>query len=114
MAGIDVSKYAHSHIHKAIAMRDYASLRRILAALPRLGNPAKIRTESASLAKEEKADAISAMIYRLDVPNQDTPLHLAVKLGDETTTKILSLNEIHDQNLHALTLFIHGFMIETK
>ncbi|KAK2643901.1 hypothetical protein Ddye_019096 [Dipteronia dyeriana] len=89
MAGIDVSKYAHSPVHKAIAMRDYASLRRILAALPRLGNPAEIRTESASLAEEEKADAISAMIDRRDVPNRDTPLHLAVKLGDETTTEML-------------------------
>ncbi|KAK3221399.1 hypothetical protein Dsin_008424 [Dipteronia sinensis] len=85
MAGIDVSKYAHSPVHKAISMRDYASLRRILAALPRLGNPAEICTESASLAEEEKADAISAMIDRWDVPNRDTHLHLAVKLGDETT-----------------------------
>ncbi|TXG72537.1 hypothetical protein EZV62_001116 [Acer yangbiense] len=89
MAGIDVSKYAHSPVHKAIAMRDYAGLRRILAALPRLGNPAEICTESASLAEEEKADAISAMIDRRDVPNRDTPLHLAVKLGDETTTEML-------------------------
>ncbi|TXG72534.1 hypothetical protein EZV62_001113 [Acer yangbiense] len=77
------------NMHKAIAMRDYAGLRRILAALPRLGNPAEIRTESASLAEEEKADAISAMIDRRDVPNRDTPLHLAVKLGDETTTEML-------------------------
>ncbi|KAK3189318.1 hypothetical protein Dsin_028879 [Dipteronia sinensis] len=73
MAGIDVSKYAHSPMHKAIAMRDYASLRRILAPLPRLGNPVEIRTESDSLAKEEKADAIFAMIDRPDVPNRDTP-----------------------------------------
>ncbi|KAH7573080.1 hypothetical protein JRO89_XS03G0064000 [Xanthoceras sorbifolium] len=89
MAGIDVSKYAHSPVHKAIAMRDYASLRRILATLPRLGNPAEIRTEAASMAEEEKADAISAVIDRRDVPNRDTPLHLAVKLGDETTTEML-------------------------
>ncbi|XP_022761934.1 ankyrin repeat domain-containing protein 13C-like isoform X1 [Durio zibethinus] len=89
MAGIDVSKYAHSAVHKAVATRDYASLRRILAALPRLGNPAEIRTEAASLAEEEKADAIAAVIDRRDVPNRDTPLHLAVKLGDETATEML-------------------------
>ncbi|XP_059445623.1 uncharacterized protein LOC132177360 [Corylus avellana] len=89
MAGIDVSKYAHSPVHKAIAMKDYASLRRILAGLPRLCNPAEIRTEGASLAEEEKADAIAAVIDRRDVPNRDTPLHLAVKLGDETATEML-------------------------
>ncbi|XVE81412.1 hypothetical protein DITRI_Ditri15bG0061400 [Diplodiscus trichospermus] len=89
MAGIDVSKYAHSPVHKAVATRDYASLRRILAALPRLQNPAEIRTEEASLAEEEKADGIAAVIDRRDVPNRDTPLHLAVKLGDETATEML-------------------------
>ncbi|KAH0994230.1 hypothetical protein GBA52_005713 [Prunus armeniaca] len=89
MAGIDVLKYAHSPVHKAIVMRDYASLRRILAGLPRLCNPAEIRTESASLAEEEKADAIAAVIDRRDVPNRETPLHLAVKLGDQTATEML-------------------------
>ncbi|XVF84674.1 hypothetical protein PTKIN_Ptkin17bG0056500 [Pterospermum kingtungense] len=89
MAGIDVSKYAHSAVHKAVAMRDYASLRRILASLPCLGNPSEIQTEAASLAEEEKADGISAVIDRRDVPNRDTPLHLAVKLGDETATEML-------------------------
>lgn len=89
MAGVDASKYAHSPVHKAIAMRDYASLKKILAGLPRLCNPNEIRTEAASLAEEEKADAISAVIDRRDVPNRDTPLHLAVKLGDETATEML-------------------------
>ncbi|KAH7521837.1 hypothetical protein FEM48_Zijuj07G0074400 [Ziziphus jujuba var. spinosa] len=89
MAGIDASRYAHSPVHKAIIMRDYASLRRILAGLPRLSNPAEIRTEAASLAEEEKGDAISAAIDRRDVPNRDTPLHLAVKLGDQTATEML-------------------------
>ncbi|KAF8015982.1 hypothetical protein BT93_H1511 [Corymbia citriodora subsp. variegata] len=89
MAGLDASKYAHSPVHKAIAMRDYASLKKILAGLPRLCNPNEIRTEAASLAEEEKADAISAVIDRRDVPNRDTPLHLAVKLGDEKATEML-------------------------
>ncbi|KAA3480610.1 ankyrin repeat domain-containing protein 13C-like isoform X2 [Gossypium australe] len=89
MAAIDVSKYAHSAVHKAVAMRDYAGLRRILGTLPRVSNPTEIQTEAASLAEEEKADAIAAMIDRRDVPNRDTPLHLAVKLGDETATEML-------------------------
>ncbi|GMN62525.1 hypothetical protein TIFTF001_031602 [Ficus carica] len=89
MAGIDVSKYAHSPVHKAIATKDYAALRRILAGLPRLCNPSEIRTEAISLAEEEKAEAISAAIDRRDVPNRDTPLHLAVKLGEQTATEML-------------------------
>uniref|UniRef100_A0A5B7A737 Putative ankyrin repeat domain-containing protein 13C-A-like n=1 Tax=Davidia involucrata TaxID=16924 RepID=A0A5B7A737_DAVIN len=89
MAGIDVLNYAHSPVHKAISMKDYAGLRRILAGLPRFSDPAEIHTESASLAEEAKADAISAVIDRRDVPNRDTPLHLAVKLGDETATEML-------------------------
>ncbi|KAG1354817.1 ankyrin repeat domain-containing protein 13C [Cocos nucifera] len=89
MAGIDVSKYAHSPVHKAVLARDYSGLKRILASLPRLADPSKIRTEAASLAEEEKADQISAMIDRRDVPNRETPLHLAVKLGDATATEML-------------------------
>ncbi|KAF8402061.1 hypothetical protein HHK36_013013 [Tetracentron sinense] len=89
MAGIDVSKYVHSPVHKAVATRDYAGLRRILAGLPQMSNPTEICTEAASIAEEEKADAISAVIDRRDVPNRDTPLHLAVKLGDEIATEML-------------------------
>ncbi|KAB1203754.1 Ankyrin repeat domain-containing protein 13B [Morella rubra] len=89
MAANDVSKYAHSPVHKAIALKDYASLRRILAGLPRLCNPSEICTEAASLAEEAKAEAISAVIDRRDVPNRDTPLHLAVKLADETAAEML-------------------------
>ncbi|KAF5752468.1 ankyrin repeat domain-containing protein 13C-A-like [Tripterygium wilfordii] len=89
MAGMEVSRYAHSPVHKAISMRDYAGLKRILASLPRLCDPAEIRTEASSLAEEEKADAVAAVIDRRDVPNRDTPLHLAVKLGDETSVEML-------------------------
>ncbi|KAF5736661.1 putative protein binding protein [Tripterygium wilfordii] len=89
MEGIDISRYSHSPVHKAVAMRDYAGLRKILAGLPRLCDPAEIRTEAASLAEEEKADAIAAVIDRRDVPNRDTPLQLSVKLRDETATEML-------------------------
>uniref|UniRef100_A0A2P2KBL0 Protein binding protein n=1 Tax=Rhizophora mucronata TaxID=61149 RepID=A0A2P2KBL0_RHIMU len=89
MASVDVSKYAHSPVHKVIATRDCASLRKILGGLPRLCDPSAIQTEAASLAEEEKADTISCVIDRRDVPNRDTPLHLAVKIGDETATEML-------------------------
>ena len=90
--GIDVSKYAHSPTHKAIVTKDYAGLQKIISGLPRLCDPANIRTEADSLAEEEKADAISAVIDRRDnVPNRETPLHLAVKLGDERATEMLMI-----------------------
>ncbi|KAL6971110.1 hypothetical protein U1Q18_030792 [Sarracenia purpurea var. burkii] len=91
MAGIDVSKYAHSPVHRAIAMKDYSGLRKILSGLPRFSDPAEIKTESASLVEEQKAEAISAVIDRRDVPNRETPLHLAVKLVDETSTEMLMI-----------------------
>ncbi|KAK8518535.1 hypothetical protein V6N13_028006 [Hibiscus sabdariffa] len=74
-------------VHKAVAGKGHAELKRILASLRRLWNPADIRKEANSLA--EKADAISAVIDRRDVPNRDTPLHLAVKLGDKTAAEML-------------------------
>ncbi|XP_061358709.1 uncharacterized protein LOC133302894 isoform X2 [Gastrolobium bilobum] len=89
MAGIDVTRYAHSPVHKAIILKDYAELKRILGGLPRLCDVADIRTEAVSILEEEKADAISAVIDRRDVPNRDTPLHLAVKFGDGVATEML-------------------------
>lgn len=91
MLGFEISKYAHSPVHKSIILKDYASLRRIIAGLPHLCDPSEVQSESISLAEEGKADAISAIIDRRDVPNRDTPLHLAVKLGDETATEMLML-----------------------
>jgi len=91
MAGIDVSKYVHSPVHRAIAMKDYTSLKKILAGLPRFCDPSEIRNESTSLVEEQKAEAISAVIDRRDVPNRETPLHLAVKLADETATEMLMI-----------------------
>ncbi|URE07906.1 hypothetical protein MUK42_21373 [Musa troglodytarum] len=89
MAGADLIKYAHSPAHRAVLARDYAGLKRVLAALPRLVDPSAIRTEAASVAEEEKADAISAVIDRRDVPNRETPLHLAVRLGDAAAVEML-------------------------
>ncbi|KAJ0787649.1 putative ankyrin repeat domain-containing protein [Helianthus annuus] len=91
MAAIDVTKYSHSPTHKAVVTRDYTALRKIIAGLPRLCDPSEIHNESVSLAEEAKAEAISAVIDRRDVVNRDTPLHLAVKLGDVTATEMLML-----------------------
>lgn len=91
MAAIDVTKYAHSPTHKAVVTKDFGGLKKIIAGLPRLCDPSEIHNESISLAEEAKADAISAVIDRRDVPNRDTPLHLAVKLGDTTATEMLML-----------------------
>ncbi|KAK1435368.1 hypothetical protein QVD17_01129 [Tagetes erecta] len=91
MAAIDVTKYSHSPTHYAVVTKDYAGLRKIIAGLPRLLDPSEILNESISFAEEAKADAVSAVIDRRDVPNRDTPLHLAVKLGDVTATEMLML-----------------------
>ncbi|GFP94330.1 ankyrin repeat domain-containing protein 13b [Phtheirospermum japonicum] len=85
------SKYAHSPVHKAVISKDYAALRRIISSLPRFCNPSEIHTESVSSVEEAKADAIAAAIDRRDVPNRDTPLHLAVKSSDEIAAEILML-----------------------
>lgn len=91
MAAIDVTKYAHSPTHKAVVTKDYGGLKKIIAGLPRLCDPSEIHNESISMAEEAKAEAISAVIDRRDVPNRDTPLHLAVKLSDTTATEMLML-----------------------
>ncbi|MQL73564.1 hypothetical protein Taro_005902 [Colocasia esculenta] len=92
MAGIDVSKYSHSPVHKAVLTKDYAGLKRMLSSLPRLSDPSEIQTEATSIVEEEKADAISSVIDRRDVPHRETPLHLAVKLADATATEMLMVS----------------------
>ncbi|KAI3978538.1 hypothetical protein MKX01_015713 [Papaver californicum] len=89
MSRIDITKYAHSPVHKAMVTRDYTWLKRILSNLPCLLNPAEIRTEADSIAEEANADALSGVIDRRDVPGRETPLHLAVKLRDTSSTEML-------------------------
>ncbi|KAL1188772.1 hypothetical protein V5N11_021935 [Cardamine amara subsp. amara] len=86
---IDVSKYGHSPVHHAVVTRDYAGLKKLLSALPRMRDPSEVKNEAASVAEETKADSIAAVIDRRDVINRDTALHLAVKLGDETSAEML-------------------------
>eukprot|EP00249_Psilotum_nudum_P018095 c26636_g1_i1 orf=850-2967(+) len=83
------AKYGHSPVHYAVARRDYVTLRRIISTLPHLAKAGDIRTESDSIAEEQRADALAAVIDRRDVPGRDTPLHLAVSLGDTVAAEIL-------------------------
>lgn len=75
--------------HRAVASRDYATLRSILSSLPTPRYPSEILSEASSLVEEAKSDAVSAVIDRRDVPSRDTPLHLAVKLCDSTAAEML-------------------------
>lgn len=90
MAGvIEISKYAHSPIHKAVITKDYEALTKVLTSLPRLADPSDITTEAASIDEEVKADKISSTIDRRDVPNRETPLHISVKLADAVSAEML-------------------------
>lgn len=85
----DWSKYVHSPAHLAVAKRDYATLKRIVAGLPQLSKAGEVNTEAESLAAELNADAVSAVIDRRDVPGRETPLHLAVRMRDPISAEIL-------------------------
>ncbi|GMH10486.1 hypothetical protein Nepgr_012327 [Nepenthes gracilis] len=85
----DLSKYAHSPAHLAVLRRNYAYLRHIIAALPRLAKAGDVNTEAESLAAEVRADQFSAVIDRRDVPGRETPLHIAVRLRDLISAEIL-------------------------
>lgn len=85
----DHSKYAHSPAHLAVLHRDHTSLRRIIASLPRLAKAGEVNTEAESLEAEQRADAVSAVIDRRDVPGRETPLHLAVRIRDPISAEIL-------------------------
>ncbi|KAJ7539980.1 hypothetical protein O6H91_11G117400 [Diphasiastrum complanatum] len=85
----EISKYGHSPVHMAVVCGDHSSLRRILAGLPRLAKAGEVRTEAESIRAEQQADAVSAVIDRRDVPGRETPLHLAVRLGDAVAAEML-------------------------
>ncbi|XP_062013516.1 uncharacterized protein LOC133729906 [Rosa rugosa] len=82
--------YSHSRVHYAVVLADHTTLSRIVSTLPRLADPTQIHTESDSLSQERVADKISAVLDRRDVPHRETPLHLAVRLNDAVSAKILA------------------------
>lgn len=85
----DYSKYTHSPAHLAVVLRDHAALRRIVSDLPRLAKAGEVTTEAESMESESRADSVSAVIDRRDVPGRETPLHLAVRLRDPVSAEIL-------------------------
>ncbi|KAM0068692.1 putative ankyrin repeat domain-containing protein [Helianthus debilis subsp. tardiflorus] len=85
----DYSKFSHSPAHLAVAQRDHAALKKLIAALPRLAKAGAVNTEDESVAAELDADAVSAVIDRRDVPGRETPLHLAVRIKDPISADIL-------------------------
>ncbi|KAF8048331.1 hypothetical protein N665_2557s0001 [Sinapis alba] len=82
--------YAHSPFHYAVVLGDHDGLIRLVSSLPKLTEPEQIHTESDSVSQERVAEIISAVIDRRDVPFRETPLHLAVRLGDVLSVKTVS------------------------
>ncbi|CAH8372159.1 unnamed protein product [Eruca vesicaria subsp. sativa] len=82
--------YAHSPFHYAVVLGDHAGLTRLVSSLPKLTEPEQIHTESDSLSQERLASQISAVIDRRDVPSRETPLHLAVRIGDVFAVETIS------------------------
>ncbi|KAF5729064.1 ankyrin repeat domain-containing protein 13C [Tripterygium wilfordii] len=87
---IKPSDYAHSPVHYAVALGDHTTLSRLVSTVPKLADPPQVMTESDSLTQERVADQISAVLDRRDVPNRETPLHLAVRLNDSFAVKTLA------------------------
>eukprot|EP01018_Ginkgo_biloba_P009253 Gb_34983 [translate_table: standard] len=85
----DLQKMAHSPVHMAVAREDHDALRHIVSTLPRLNRDGEIRTEAEGVEEEERATAISQVIDRRDVPNRETPLHVAVRMGDAVSAELL-------------------------
>ncbi|RID59700.1 hypothetical protein BRARA_F02914, partial [Brassica rapa] len=85
----DYSKYTHSPAHLAVVLHDHAALRRIVMDLPSLAKAGEVTNEAESLEAESRADAVTAVIDRRDVPGRETPLHLAVRMRDPVSAEIL-------------------------
>ncbi|CAA7037787.1 unnamed protein product [Microthlaspi erraticum] len=82
--------YAHSPFHYAVVLGDHTGLTRLVSSLPKLTDPEQIQTEFDSVNQERVAKKISAVLDRRDVPFRETPLHLAVRLGDVFAVKTIS------------------------
>uniref|UniRef100_A0A1D1YM80 Ankyrin repeat domain-containing protein 13B n=1 Tax=Anthurium amnicola TaxID=1678845 RepID=A0A1D1YM80_9ARAE len=89
-ASLRLEDYAHSPAHYYVATNDTPRLSALLAALPRLCPPSRVRTPAEAAAQERLADRISAVVDRRDVPRRETPLHLAVRLDRRAAASALA------------------------
>ncbi|KAH6775969.1 hypothetical protein C2S52_013530 [Perilla frutescens var. hirtella] len=89
-AAVKPPDYADSPVHYAVATGDHATLKKIVSSLPKLGDANNINTESESIAEERLAEQISSVLDRRDNPLKETPLHLAVRLNDVTSARIIA------------------------
>ncbi|KAL6573845.1 hypothetical protein OROHE_001387 [Orobanche hederae] len=82
--------YADSPVHYAVAIGDHHTLDKLLYSIPKLPDPTRIETESESLAQEQLAEQISAVLDGRDNRLRETPLHLAVRLNDCAAARALA------------------------
>ncbi|EFJ12328.1 hypothetical protein SELMODRAFT_110129 [Selaginella moellendorffii] len=82
--------YSQSPAHYAVARCDYGLLRSVLSRLPRLPTAGEVSSEVDSLLAEQKADIVSSVIDNREVPGRETPLHLAVRLGNARAVEMLA------------------------
>ncbi|XP_047947944.1 ankyrin repeat domain-containing protein 13B-like [Salvia hispanica] len=89
-AAVEPRDYANSPAHYAVATRDHAALTNIVSTLPKLSDANSIDTEAESIAEERLAEKISAALDGRDNPLKETPLHIAIRLNDVASARILA------------------------
>ncbi|XP_047964981.1 ankyrin repeat domain-containing protein 13B-like [Salvia hispanica] len=89
-APVEPQDYANSPAHYAVATRDHAALAKIVSTLPKLADANTINTEAESIAEEHLAEKISAVLDRRDNPLKESPLHIAVRLNDVESARIMA------------------------
>ncbi|KAJ3670455.1 hypothetical protein LUZ60_010779 [Juncus effusus] len=78
---LNASDYSHSQVHHLILLNNGAQLSSLLSSLPPLSHPSSILSISDSIRESSLSSAVSAVLDRRDVPENDTALHLTVRLN---------------------------------
>ncbi|KAJ4801382.1 Ankyrin repeat family protein [Rhynchospora pubera] len=78
---LNPSEYSHSPAHHFVLLNNGARLSALLASLPSLSHPSTILSLSHSVRESSLAASVSGVLDRRDVPGNDTPLHIAVRLN---------------------------------
>jgi len=87
--GDPLEGYAQSRIHCALLQGDHKALRIILAGLPRPRPVAELVSEEQAEAREVAAQVASRVLDCRDVPGEESPLSLAVRLKDAEACRLL-------------------------